>query len=291
MQGEFLEETIRSVLLQGYPDIEYMVIDGGSRDNSRAIIEKYSRWLAHWRSEKDDGQPDAINKGLERATGQIIAYINSDDWYFPGAFHCIAARSQTGGNEDWWVGTVEVNDGEKRDPKKSGFTTMWRFMGRAETLYQPAVFWSARLLKAVPRFDAGLHYVFDHEYWVRALELGFRPVVIDAPIAHFRIHGRSKTFMKQRYFMQELWEVARRHRGGLSATEWDATRQSLRTYEADYLLTSIYGLLAAGQRAAAAAYLLRSAPLYRHVTPAKLIAGAYYRTFITGAPPRWFYQA
>src|SRR4051812_31180515 len=85
MQGDFLEETIRSVLLQGYPDLEYFIIDGGSTDRSVEIIRRYEPWLAGWVSEKDAGQPAAVNKGWNRASGDILAYINSDDWYYPGA--------------------------------------------------------------------------------------------------------------------------------------------------------------------------------------------------------------
>jgi glycosyltransferase involved in cell wall biosynthesis len=85
-QGEFIEETIRSVLLQGYPDIEYIIIDGGSTDKSAEIIEKYSPWLHYWVSEPDTGQSNALNKGFKQATGELYAYINSDDFYEPNAF-------------------------------------------------------------------------------------------------------------------------------------------------------------------------------------------------------------
>lgn len=84
-QGQYLEETLRSVLLQGYPNLEYFVMDGGSTDESRAILERYAPWLTHWESKRDQGQAHAINKGLARATGQIAAYLNSDDLYLQGA--------------------------------------------------------------------------------------------------------------------------------------------------------------------------------------------------------------
>src|SRR5437660_7841664 len=90
-QGPFLEETIRSVLLQGYPDLEYIIIDGGSTDDSVEIIRKYEKWLAYWVSEKDSGQTHAINKGFARSTGEIYAYLNSDDVYLPDALHNIAS--------------------------------------------------------------------------------------------------------------------------------------------------------------------------------------------------------
>ena len=89
-QGQFVEETIRSVLLQGYPHLEYMVVDGGSIDQSVQIIRKYEPWLAFWVSEKDNGQSHAINKGWRRAQGDIIAYLNSDDRLEVGALRCVA---------------------------------------------------------------------------------------------------------------------------------------------------------------------------------------------------------
>src|SRR5689334_14364587 len=91
-QAQYLEETIKSVLDQAYPDLEYIVIDGGSRDNSVEIIKRYETHLAYWISEPDRGQTHAINKGLARATGDIVAYINSDDVYMPGAFEAAVTK-------------------------------------------------------------------------------------------------------------------------------------------------------------------------------------------------------
>src|SRR5262249_26474448 len=95
-QGQFIEETIRSVLLQGYPDLEYIVSDGGSSDKSVEIIKKYQSWLAYWVSERDNGQSHAIKKGLARATGDLFNWINSDDVLLPGALAAVGGASCRG---------------------------------------------------------------------------------------------------------------------------------------------------------------------------------------------------
>ena len=111
-QGQFIEATIRSVLLQDYPNLEYIIIDGGSTDNSVAIIQKYAPWLAFWVSEKDHGQAHAINKGFARATGDIYAYLNSDDYYEPGALNGCARAFRDG--HQWVVGQVRCWQARRR---------------------------------------------------------------------------------------------------------------------------------------------------------------------------------
>jgi glycosyltransferase involved in cell wall biosynthesis len=103
--GRFLEETIRSVLLQGYPNLEYIVIDGGSTDNSVEIIKKYEPWLTYWVSEPDKGQVDAINKGLQRVTGQWFNWINGDDILLSGSLKTLAAISNLQPEANWITGT------------------------------------------------------------------------------------------------------------------------------------------------------------------------------------------
>ena len=289
MQAGFIEETIRSVLLQGYPNLEYMVIDGGSTDGSVEIIKKYEPWLSHWVSEKDGGQANAINKGLRRARGEIIAYINSDDWYAPGAFQTVARRAMEYPAESWWVGWVDNHpDGKPPERKASSFTNMVEFLGRAEALQQPGVFWKRRLQDELGLFDERLHFVFDHEYWVRFLAAGHRPVNLDAPIANFRIHGESKSWSSQHLFMREMTEVARRYAGTVEPRQWDAVTDRLLDYEAHYFVQSVYGLLQRGDRLATLGYLIRSFPLVKRIHPVRIYFSAWVRTLTTGKPPPWF---
>jgi glycosyltransferase involved in cell wall biosynthesis len=292
MQGEFLEETIRSVLLQGVPQLEYIVMDGGSRDETVAILKKYEPWLACWRSEKDRGQVDAINKGLAVASGEIVAYLNSDDWYHPGALQAVVRRAAAHPEESWWVGWVDNRtEGQPPDRKPSTFTNMVEFMGRTEAMQQPGVFWRKGLEEQVGLFDPTMHFVFDHEYFVRFARLGIRPVDLQVPIANFRIHGGSKTYSKQYLFMRELWDSTRRHRDAVTPAEWPEVVRRVRQYEAHYFVQSVYGVLEKGDRWAAIGYLLRSLALAPLVKPLRLYLGAWCRVLFAGRPPEWFGQA
>jgi glycosyltransferase involved in cell wall biosynthesis len=166
-QGEFLEETVRSVLLQGYPDLEFIVIDGGSTDNSVEIIRKYEKWLTYWVSEKDHGQAHAINKGLEHASGEICAYLNSDDVYLPNALHNIVAFFDKDSEATVAYGDCQIIDESSRlidlwlAPEFDPIELLFRCY-----IPQPATFWrqSAEL---VGNFNQEMHFAFDYEMWLR----------------------------------------------------------------------------------------------------------------------------
>ena len=197
-QGQFLEETLRSVLLQVYPDVEYIVIDGGSRDDSVEIIRRYEPWLAYWVSEPDRGQPHAINKGLERTTGEIIAYINSDDYYLPGAFSTVA-QEYVREPFDLIAGICRYVDayGNKLLEAKGGPHNLLDILdlARYERSYltQPEVFWTRHVLNTCGLLREDLLRCFDYEYWLRAIASGFSIRYVDEVIACFRRHVQQKT--------------------------------------------------------------------------------------------------
>ncbi|MFC2064939.1 glycosyltransferase family 2 protein [Chloroflexota bacterium] len=210
-QAKYLEETIRSVLLQDYPNLEYIIIDGGSTDGSVEIIRKYAPWLAYWVSEQDNGQSHAINKGFERSTGEILAWINSDDFYAPHAFKN-SAKSFIESKTLWVAGiTHKVNSagdiiwfGKRHEEKQENW-----YIG--SPYLQPGVFWSRDLWKSVERLDESLHYSFDYDLLMRFIQHQPFATWIDHHLANFRVHSQSKTSKDQLKFMKERQKVYKRY--------------------------------------------------------------------------------
>ncbi len=213
-QGQFIEATIRSVLLQGYPDIEYMIIDGGSSDQSAAIIEKYSPWLSYWVSERDRGQSHAINKGLSRATGDVVAYINSDDVYLRNAFKKVALGLQSGLPCNWIVGACYVmydHDHPQRCDMPRFTDDLEAWYGRRCGLPQPSTFLRRELLTRNGLFEESLSYGFDHEYWIRLILSGNRPRLLNSALASFTLHGGAKTASGGAHFRQDAYRIEEMH--------------------------------------------------------------------------------
>ncbi len=291
MQAAFIEQTIRAVLLQGYPDLEYFILDGGSTDGTREIIQKYEPWLAGWRCEKDAGQSATINEGWARATGEVLAWINSDDWYHPGALVAVGRRFAAEPSVAWLSGAVDDVDVagvfHKRHPAAP--TPLARALGRKDYgYYQPGMFWRRALVEKVGSLDVKLNCAFDQDFWVRSLLAGFVMTAIPEPVACFRVHGGSKTGGLSPRVIAEDWELIARYGGRLAPVEWRQAEAWLREYEADYLVATAYTLLAAGQRGEALRYLLRKIALAPLVRPRSLWLGAFFRVLVTGRAPAWF---
>lgn len=202
-QGQFLDETIRSVLSQGYPNLEYLIIDGGSTDNSIEIIKNYEPWLAYWVSEPDRGQSHAINKGFSRSSGEIMAWINSDDYYLPGAFVQVALTFKEN-NTQWCAGECKfllANGGEKNGWGKPVPEIERWFVG--PMVMQPGVFWKREIWDHSNKIDDTMEYSFDYDLWFQFVKHQPFPYWIDDLIAVFRIHDKSKTYNYLDRFRQE----------------------------------------------------------------------------------------
>ena len=191
-QGQFLEQTIRSVLLQGYPNLEYLVVDGGSTDGSRAVIERYAPWLDRWVSERDGGQADAINKGLGWATGAWLNWINSDDWFAPDAFARLTAHLGSPAEVVYGTAVFTTADGTPTRPYE---TYPFSVAGLVERNFigQPATFFRRELIDRYGPLDRSLTFSLDYELWLR---WGVRGVRFDHDpglIAYYRLHDSSKS--------------------------------------------------------------------------------------------------
>jgi glycosyltransferase involved in cell wall biosynthesis len=208
-QGRYLRQTIESVLSQNYPDLEYIVVDGGSTDESVAILRQYSDRLTSWTSEPDRGQSDAINKGFARATGEIVAFLNSDDFYLPGALARVAEAFMANPNAGAVYGRSHfvAEDGHTLRTDGEPFDARRMLDGVYPTLTQPAVFVRRDAVGRVGYLDPELHYAFDKEFFWRVFA-NYEAVFIPHTLAAMRLHATSKSVALGSRFAPELERIA-----------------------------------------------------------------------------------
>jgi len=213
-QGQFIEETIRSVLLQGYPDLEYVIIDGGSTDQSVDIIKKYEPWLTYWVSEKDRGQSHAINKGFERTTGVVLSWLNSDDVLLPGALREVSSASWDFDQQMLVAGFSEFRDASGNRPlwvvDRLPYTASDVFCFFSTYFPQPSVFLTTTALEACGGLAEHLYYAMDLDLWLRVAEKG-RIELIDRHLSWMRQHDQAKTTRGGFNKLAEVEEVLRAH--------------------------------------------------------------------------------
>ncbi|MEM7552633.1 MAG: FkbM family methyltransferase [Cyanobacteria bacterium P01_A01_bin.84] len=227
-QGEYLEETIRSILLQGYPNLEYIILDGGSTDNTPAILNRYHSELAYCLSEPDKGQSNAINKGFNQATGEILAWLNSDDRYLRDTLFRVAIAFDTY-NTDIIAGGCQLIQGNQPQPFETHHNLMplgksvplpldrlldidncWQ---KAEFFYQPEVFWTRQIWeKSGAALDENLYYSMDYELWVRMAINKAKITHIPDPLALYRVHESQKTYGDNIPFLPELKGVSAKYK-------------------------------------------------------------------------------
>lgn len=211
-QGTFIEETIKSVLNQRVDKLEYMVVDGGSVDNTLKILKRYEGRL-RWVSEKDEGQADAINKGITATSGEIVGYLNSDDVYYPDALASVCRFFSKHPEAEVVYGEADHID-FKGNIVEPYYTEDWDYDRLKEICFlcQPAVFFRRRLTERVGLFDAGLKYCMDYEYWLR---LGaVTPFVrLRKKLAGSRMHEANKTLGSRLAVHREINDMLGRKMG------------------------------------------------------------------------------
>jgi glycosyltransferase involved in cell wall biosynthesis len=206
-QVNFLEHTIKSVLAQDYPEIEYLIVDGGSTDGSVDLIEQYSSELAWWVSEPDEGQASAINKGMAKAKGKIVAWLNSDDLYLPGAVSEAVEVFQSNPQVGLVFGNAVTIDADGRPIRELVFPD-WSFKDLLgfRIVCQPAVFMQGDLFNQVTGLDLNLHFMLDHHLWIRIASLA--PIKhVSAMWAAARHHAAAKNVSQAADFGRETLEV------------------------------------------------------------------------------------
>lgn len=279
-QAAYLDQAIRSVLDQEYPHTELIIVDGGSTDGSRAIIEKYAPRLAWWVSEPDRGQSHAVNKGFARCTGDIITFLSADDYYLPGTFADLAARYSRQPGAGAWVGGFLFQEGDAPPlgdaipPSLPGGSPTDLSLGPpgAYRLHQVATFYSRAALDAVGRsVREDLRYVMDRELLYRVCR-AFPIVLSDRAYGVFRRHPDSKSAADILPFAREFARLYEMHYSGEPAKDRQRRRM------ARYRLARGYIKLAHTVRHFPNAWLslARAARLY----PSLLASAGYWRHYL-----------
>lgn len=255
-QGRFIEEAIRSVLLQGYPDLEYIIIDGGSTDETIDVMKKYEPWLAHWESEPDRGQSHAINKGLEKSTGKLFNWHNSDDVLAPDSLakmvRAMVKYPQAGyvyGRRIFIDDKGKVRGGNKHnhDNKIHFSPDLTALISALKTGPQPTCLMNRDLVVQIGKVDENLHYIMDIDLLLR-IALIKNPIYIDSSLAYVRIHPHIKSLQWNSRRARERIYVANKifSRNDLPSSIMKLKRRTLATAHRfawrSYARAGMYGL-------------------------------------------------
>lgn len=216
-QAQFIEQAVNSVRDQHYPQLEHLVFDGLSTDSTLEVLEKYGDDLTVV-SEADSGQTEAINKGLRRATGDVICWLNSDDYLLPGALKAVGEFFAAHPDVTWVTGDGVIVDGDGspiQRPVRTYKQVLRRlppsvYLGLANSIVQPATFWRRSVHEELGYLDQSLHYTMDYDWWLRLLSTG-RPGKINQALCGFRIHDASKSGTLYQQMLEEDYQTFRTH--------------------------------------------------------------------------------
>jgi GT2 family glycosyltransferase len=250
-QASYLEHTIQSVLEQDYPRIEYIVVDGASTDNSFEIIKRYNDRLAYWISEKDSGQAEAINKGFTRANGDILGWLNSDDYYLPGTVSAVVQCFEENPDAVMIYGDMMAVDGMGQTMnvlkyKQLSLEDLLCF----QIIGQPSVFFRRSALEKTGLLDTSFHFMLDHHLWIRLTQQG-RILHVPQVWSAARYHPQAKNRAKAAEFGREAFRVLDWAKTQPSLTEAlsgieKRSLASANRYDARYLLDGGQPLAALG---------------------------------------------
>ena len=232
-QGEFLEETIRSVLMQGYPNLEYLVLDGGSTDESTEVINYYADFISFSVSEKDDGQADAISRGFARASGDILGWLNSDDILLPRSLLTIAKHFMADDRVKCVTGLRKVFD-DNSTPLYNWYfgRPTSEYIQHICVIFQETTYWRREVWETIGNINPTFHFAMDYEYWQRILEAGYEFTLIKEYLGGFRVHGKSKYSTRRQLRTEELQRIYQHYK--IAKNEEEAVRRYMRQYDANW---------------------------------------------------------
>jgi len=216
-QAPFIEQTIQSILDQAYPAVEIIVMDGGSTDGTIEILKRFGDKI-QWISEKDNGQASAINKGIKIATGDILAYLNSDDQYLPYTLEVVNHFFQKHPTLHWATGDYHIIDSKNEKiqsgiPKYKNIFKKWPYFSTlclANFIAQPSTFWRREAFEEIGFFNENLHYTMDYDYWLRLISQ-FPLGIIPQKLSCFRIHDSAKGSTSFKAQFDEELSVVKQH--------------------------------------------------------------------------------
>jgi len=210
-QGQYLEDTILSVLGQGYPNLEYLIYDAASTDNSVEIIKKYEKELVYWVSEKDNGQADAINRGFAKATGEILMWLNSDDVLMPNVLHFIALQYLEKGDGIYFGNCIHFKENSNNGLHANGSHVAESFndipLELLATIIQPSSFWSRKVWLENGALLANFHFGFDWEWFLRAKKNNIPFYSINKALSMYRFHDEHKSGVGGQKRQRELSQI------------------------------------------------------------------------------------
>ncbi len=208
-QGQYIEETIQSVLSQNYPKLEYIIMDGGSTDNTVEIIKKYEKHLTYWESKPDNGQANAINKGLKHCTGEIFNWLNSDDYLAPNALYTIAQAFDDSKADSVAGQTIYFDEKEFQKPEQLANLKAKKLIrwDKGVLFIQPGLWMKRDLIVRCGGIDEQFHYAFDWDLVIRYLHCSHKVKYINQPLVNFRLHNESKTVSSLDKFHKEEEQI------------------------------------------------------------------------------------
>jgi len=237
-QGQFIEETIQSVLMQTYHNIEYILVDGGSTDDTMAVVERYRDRIDIVIHEKDKGQSDAINKGFRLATGTLAGWINSDDMLYP---HCVEEIVKLYCEDPfaavYYGARLDVIDGDglHMETRTVDIDSRDTLLRKNYTVIQPGSFYNMEAMKAAGYVNQDIHYSMDLDLWLRLLQHGGIKQYPAKPLAAFRVWEATKTSTGKRKFIADIDTTLARYKAPL----WSPNRMRLKWYDLKIMMKSV----------------------------------------------------